>query len=151
MSKKVIDFTARRNEKVEQKRRNIERVVLNDILGCYSVIDDSGSHYPVKLIDVSGDGCLFEIPERDNSPQYFKKNKEIALRFYFTESTFLPIVANIKHMSEHRENNKDYVRIGCEFDKSLPSFAAMEKFVEFLYKFAEFSSQDKGDLKVYFL
>ncbi|MBL7666255.1 MAG: PilZ domain-containing protein [Bacteriovoracaceae bacterium] len=152
MAKKVIDFNEERKRKVEQKRRNIERVVLNDIMGCYSVVDKAGTNYPLKLIDISHNGCLVEIPASDNKNHFFEVDKEITLRFYFTESTFLSVIADIKHMAPTQElGQQKALRIGCEFDKTQPSFVAMEKFIEFLYKFAEFSSNDTGDSKVYFL
>lgn len=60
--KKVVDFNAKRKESIEQKRRTFERVVFQEFLGVYSVVDDQGSGYPIKLVDISGDGCQFQLP-----------------------------------------------------------------------------------------
>jgi hypothetical protein len=148
---KVINFKKKREESIEKKRRNIERVVLNDILGAYSVIDKQGTSYPIQLVDISYDGCLFQIPIRDNKPKYFNPGKEISLRLYLTDSTYLPVVGHVRHLNEHEEQGNKYMRIGCEFNKEMPSFDALNSFIEFLYKFAEFSQEDKGDTKVYYL
>lgn len=148
---KVIDFKQKKDENTEKRKQSIERLVLNDMIGCSTVIDNLGTNYPVKLIDISHDGCLLQVPERDKKSNFFEVGKELTLRFYFTESSYIPVTVTMKHEAEHDEAGKHYLRLGCEFDKSTTSFKAMEKFIEFLYQFAELSVIDKGDHKVYFL
>ena len=86
------------------------------------------------------------------SLSYFKVEKEVTLRVYFTTDDFLPVVVSLKYANEYVDQKGDaYMRFGGEFDKSLPSFEAFSQFIEFIYKFAEFSCVDKGESKVYFL
>jgi len=58
----------------------------------------------------------------------------------------------VKHITEYIDERGDaFVRFGGIFDKSIPSFKAFEPFIDFIFKFAEFSCIDKGESKVYFL
>ena len=150
--KKVFDFSEKRKQSIEQKRRSFERVVFQEFLGVYSVIDDHGTGFPIKLVDISGDGCLLQIPFSAKAKNQFKAGEEVTLKLYFSKGTFLPAVVQIRHASEYIDQQGDaYLRLGGEFDKSLPSFTALNSFIEFIYKYAEFSCLDKGEGKVFFL
>lgn len=149
---KVIDFQTKRKDSIEKRKRAFERVLFSEFLGSYAEIDENGTKYDVGLVDISRDGCLFQIPFTDNARIHFGPDQEVMIRVYFTSDDFLPVVVNIKHASEYvDEYGMAYMRFGGEFDKSLPSFSAFEPFIEFIYKFAEFSCVDKGESKVYFL
>lgn len=149
---KVIDFQEKRKDSIEKRKRAFERVLFSEFLGSYAEIDENGTKYDVKLIDISRDGCQFQIPFTTNIKSYFTADKEVSLRVYFTTDDFLPVVVNLRHANEYvDEKGTAYMRFGGEFDKSLPSFEAFSQFIEFIYKFAEFSCVDKGESKVYFL
>ncbi len=150
--KKVFDFGEKRKQSIEQKRRQFERVVFQEFLGVYSVIDDHGTGYPIKLVDISADGCLLQIPFSVKAKNQFKSGEEVTLKLYFSKGTYLPAVVQIRHAQEYIDKDGDaYLRLGGEFDKSLPSFGALSSFIEFIYKYAEFSCVDKGEGKVFFL
>lgn len=149
---KLLNFNQKRKESIEAKKRNFERVLFQDFLGAYTVIDEYGSNYPVSLVDVSRDGCMFQVPWNPKNHQKFKEGNDITLRVYFTKGSFIPVVVNIRHSNEWVDGNGNvFMRYGGEFDKSLPSFKAWENFVEFIYSYAEFSCVDRGENKVYFL
>jgi hypothetical protein len=147
----LVDFGSKRKKNVEQKKRQFERVLLNNFLGCYSVLDQNGTIYPVSLVDISQDGCMFQVPHTKNGDNMFKAETEITLRLYFTKDSYIPAVVKIKYGHEHFEKGTEFVRYGCQFDQSVPSFSALKSFVEFISHFAEYSCVDKGDAKVYFL
>ena len=152
MADSVLDFTEKRKENIEKKRRQFERVLFNNFLGAYTVVDQGGSIYPVSLVDISRDGCLFQVPWNIEKDTKFEKDHELTMRIYFTKESFIPVVMNIKYSREFvDEDGLVYMQYGSEFDSSMPSFQAIESFIEFMYKFAEHSSQDKGSRKVYFL
>lgn len=151
MTDKVLDFKLKREEIIEKKRRNFERIVFENFLGAYTVINQNGSIYPVTLVDISREGCLFQVPWNVKKDKKFDKTEEITMRLYFSNKSYIPVVINIKYGKEHLEDGETYMRYGCEFDQSYPSFQALEHFVNFLYSFAEHSAVDKGDEKVYFL
>ncbi|MBT7608801.1 MAG: PilZ domain-containing protein [Bacteriovoracaceae bacterium] len=151
MTDKVLDFNEKRMASIEQKRRSFERVLFQNFLGAYSTIDQDGVLYPVSLIDVSRDGCLFQVPWDLNNDKKFEDDKEMTMRMYFTKSSFIPAVLNVKYGKEFIDKDgQTYMHYGCEFDKSMPSFEALKNFIEFVYSFAEHSAIDRGDVKSYF-
>jgi PilZ domain len=150
--KKIVDFSEKRKKTIEQKRRSFERVVFQEFLGVYSVLDDQGSSYPVKLVDISSEGCQFQIPFSPKARNQYKTNTDLTLKFYFTKGTYLPCLVKLRHVEEYIDKDGEaYLRIGGEFDTALPSFKALSKFIDFIYQYAEFSCVDKGETKVFFL
>ena len=150
--KKVFDFGEKRRQSIEQKRRTFERVMFEEFLGVEAVIDDNGTGYPVKLLDVSKDGLLFQIPYGPKEKAFFKTDSDFTLKLFFTKGTYLNVVVKVRHTKEHVDQRGDvYWRCGGEFDKTLPSFKAVESFIDFIYQYAEFSCQDNVAHKVYFL
>lgn len=147
---KVLDFNKKKAETVEQKRRAFNRVVFQNFLGAYSVISDNGAIYPVTMVDIAGDGCAFQVPFKKGD-KTMASGTEVNMRMYFTDSSYIPVIMNIRHGKEVRgTDGLTYMQYGCEFDKSHSSFEAMQSFIDFIYKFAEHSAIDKGDTKVYF-
>jgi hypothetical protein len=150
--KKVVDFNKKRQENIEQKRRTFERVVFQEFLGVYTVVDDQGTSFPIKLLDVSKDGLQFQLPFSLKAKNQFKSGTEVTLKLFFTKGSYIPAVVTVRHASEYIDQQGDaWLRLGGEFDTSLPSFKALSHFIEFIYQYAEFSCLDKGEGKVYFL
>jgi PilZ domain len=150
--KKVFDFNEKRLKSIEQKRRSFERVVFQEFLGVETILDDQGAGLPVKFIDISSVGCLFQLPFSAKAKNTFKTGSEQTLKLFFTKGTYLPAVVTVKHIAEYVDKDGDaWLRVGCEFDQSLPSFKALSSFIEFIYQYAEFSRADRGESKVYFL
>lgn len=150
--KKVVDFSEKRKQSIEQKRRTFERVVFQDFLGVETVIDDQGSGFAVNLVDISKDGCQFQVPFTMKAKNQFKAGTEVTLKLFFTKGTYIPAVVTVRHASEYVDQKGDaWLRLGGEFDTSLPSFKALSSFINFIYQYAEFSCVDKGESKVFFL
>jgi hypothetical protein len=148
---KVLDFNKKKAETIEQKRRAFNRVVFQNFLGAYSVIDTNGSIYPVTMVDIAGDGCSFQIPWNAKTDQMLPLDYEVNMRMYFTEHSYIPVTMNVRQSRTAESNDGTMCMLyGCEFDKSAPSFDALQSFIDFIYKFAEHSVIDKGDTKVYF-
>ena len=150
--KKIFSFEEKRKQSIESKRRQFERVMFDEFLGVYSVIDDDGTSYPIKLVDISKEGCLFQVPMSKNAHKQFKSGVDLTLKIYFTKHSYIPAVVKIKHTQEYVDsNNNAFLRCGSVFDTSLPSFEALSQFIKFIYQYAEFSCVDKGEKKTYFL
>lgn len=150
--KKVVDFNEKRKQSIEQKRRTFERVVFQEFLGVYTVIDDHGAGYPIKLLDISSTGCQFQVPFSLKAKNQFKDGEEVTLKLFFTKGTYLPAVVTVRHATEYIDKDGDaWLRLGGEFDTNLPSFKALASFIDFIYQYAEFSCVDKGESKVFFL
>lgn len=152
MSNDVINFSEKRKQSIEKKRRTFERVMFENFLGCYSVIDNNGSIYSIDIIDISETGLLFQVPWNENNDKKFEKDKDLTLRLYFTKESYLPAFVTVKYGTEFVDDRgNSFMRYGCEFDQNNQTFQALEAFIQFIYKFAEHSSIDKGDNRVYFL
>lgn len=152
MTDKVLDFVGKRKENIEQKRRSFERVLFQNFLGAYTVIDQDGTNYPVDLIDISHDGCQFQVPWNAKKDAVLPEGHEVTLRVYFTQSSYIPVSVEIKRSQEQvSTDGRVFMQYGCQFDKTTTSFEAMQSFIDFMYKFSEFSCIDKGDQRVYFL
>lgn len=150
---KVLNFAEKRKQNVEKKRRSFERIMFQNLMGIYSAIEGKNAISAIELIDISKEGCLIQIPwtPMSRSESAWKNGDEIKLRLYFTKDSFLPAITNVKRVQEYVEKGQSYLRYGLEFDKTVKTFEALKAFVDFLYKYAEFSSDDHGDEKVYFL
>lgn len=153
MTDEVINFTKKRNESIEQKRREFERIVFQNFLGVYSVIDHNGEQtIASELVDISEKGCLFQVPclndKNLNTIKILKSKSTMDLRIYFTAKSFLLIAVTVKYCKEFLDDDGvTYYKFGCEFDKSSSSFEALDSFIKFIYKFAEHSSTDRSDMK----
>jgi hypothetical protein len=150
--KKVVDFNEKRKQSIEQKRRSFERVVFQEFLGVETVIDDQGAGFQVKLLDISGEGCQFQVPFTMKAKNQFKSDTEVTMKLFFTKGTYIPAVVTVRHASEYIDQDGNaWLRLGGEFDTSLPSFKALASFINFIYQYAEYSCLDRGESKVYFL
>jgi hypothetical protein len=82
----------------------------------------------------------------------FKSDTEVTMKLFFTKGTYIPAVVTVRHASEYIDQDGNaWLRLGGEFDTSLPSFKALASFINFIYQYAEYSCLDRGESKVYFL
>ena len=147
---KVVDFNQAREQRLEEKRRKTERVFFKNFISVYSVVDKSKMH-PVELIDVSEEGCSFQVPYNLKKPiPWPQQSSDLPLRMYFSQDSFLEIIVHIKNSSPIYENETSYVRFGCAVDKSLTSYPAYQQFVRFLKLYAEHCRKDNGEMSVFF-
>jgi hypothetical protein len=150
--KKVIDFTKFRKKNVEQKRRQYERIFFEEFVGCYSVVDQNGSIFPIKVVDLSKTGCRIEVSDHLHNDEFFTIGSELNIRLYFTKNSYLALAGQlVRREVVHRPGKDALLHFGLEFDTSLPSYKGLSAFMEFVDQFAEYSNVDKGSNKVYFL
>ena len=147
--KQVINFSEVRAHKLEEKRQTTERIFFKHLLSVYSVTGDK-TMLPIELIDVSEDGCSFQVAHDPMNP-WPNDVKDIPLRIYFSQDTYLEIRAKIQNSSPSIENNRRFVRFGCVVDKNTQSYAAFQQFVRFLRLYSEHAHKDMGDLTVFYL
>ena len=138
---KVVQFSKAREEKQQEMRREYERVLFNRILGCYTVIEKLGLK-AVEMVDVSRAGCNFRTMADDGN---FDLEEELDFRFYFSNTTFIPMKITVKRVNKVTENGATYFEHGCVFDKALSTYPTIEKFVEFVNLYATSAKEDKGD------
>ncbi len=148
-SQQVIDFSEVRAHKLEEKRRSTERIFFKHLLSVYSVVGNT-KMCPIEFIEVSEDGCSFQIPYDAENP-WPKDAADIPLRIYFSQDTFLEIRVKVQNSRPSIENNRRYVRYGCSVDKSLSTYPAFQQFVRFLKMYSEHAHKDAGDVTIFYL
>lgn len=147
--KRVVDFNEARAQKLEEKRRKNERILFKNMLGMYCVTEDDKIR-AIDLIDVSETGLSFQIPFDPEKP-WPRDAKDVGLRLYFTQDTYLPIRVQILNSRAVIDQGVRYVRYGCSLDSSLSSFAAFAQFVGFVKSYSEHAHRDLGDVTLFYL
>ncbi len=152
MAGKILDFVQKRKDLIEEKRQGFERIMFKNILGAYAVLEDKGDIFPINLVDISYNGCGFELPFSAKARKKFEKGASLKVRMYFTKNSFILTIVKVMYATEIIDlNKKKMIRLGCEFDKSISSYSALNSFIDFLYKFAKLSTHDEGTSKTFFI
>lgn len=149
LEKRVVDFSEVRAQKLDEKRRKTERIFFKHLLSVYSVVGQSQMR-PIELIDVSADGCSFQVPYDSEKP-WPTDAKEMPLRLYFSQDTYLEIHVTIQNARPAIERNASFMRYGCTVDKTTAAYAAFQQFVKFLELYSEHAHKDLGDVSVFYL
>jgi hypothetical protein len=143
----VIDFKSVRDEKLEERRREYERIVFKSVLGVYSVMEQKGLH-AIELLDVSEGGLSFQVPEK--SDLQVTEGETLNLRLYISTDTFINVDVKVVRSFTSIEEGRPMHRYGCLIDKSLASYSAVYHFVQFITKCAEHGHKDDRHLKVFY-
>lgn len=142
----IIDLNDYRKNKSEQRRREYERVLFNRILGVYSFAEKTGLQH-VEILDISYSGIKF----RETQPEVaLKVDQKVALRFYFTPSSYLRLIVNVKRLTPFNEDDREGLEYGCELDKSTRSYDVIRGLISFMYKYAEIACQDQNPPMIWF-
>jgi len=142
----IIDLAEFRKNKSEERRREYERVLFNRILGVYSFAEKTGLHH-VEVIDMSYSGIKF----REEKPEHpLKADQKIALRFYFTPSSYLRLVVEVKRVIPYKEEDKEGLEYGCQLDKNTKSYNVIKQLIAFMYSYSEIACQDHNPPMIWF-
>jgi len=144
-SNSVIDIQQVREKRNRDKKRRAERVFFKNLLSVYSITDNF-KLIPIELIEVSEDGCSFQVEYRSDNP-WPKKTDEIPIRFYFSSDTFLEVQVKISNSSPSIDQSVRMTRYGCLLDQKSRSYPAYQQFVRFLRMYAEHSCQEASSRK----
>ena len=143
---KIVDLENYRKTKSEERRREYERVLFNRILGVYSFAEKTGLHH-VDVIDISFSGIMFR-EEKPETP--LKVEQKIALRFYFTPSSYLRLVVEVKRVKPFQEEDREGLEYGCELDKNTKSYDVIRQLIGFMYAYSEIACQDPSPPMIWF-
>ena len=153
MSDQVVDFVAKREQKMEEKRKNAERVFFKNLLSVYCVVGQTKMH-PVEMIEVSENGCSFQV-QMDTGASVkgtgLEQGSDVPLRLYFSQDTFICVNFKVMNMRQSIESGKRYVRFGCAVDSDISTYEAYVQFVRFLKAYSTAATQDRGDVSVFYL
>jgi len=143
---KIIDLGNYRKNKSEERRREYERVLFNRVLGVYSFAEKAGLHH-IEVVDVSFSGVRFR-EDRPEAP--LKMGQKVPLRFYFTPSSFLRVVVDIKRVIPFKDEDRQGLEYGCEMDKGTKSYEVIRQLITFMHKYSEIASQDSNPPMLWF-
>jgi hypothetical protein len=146
----VVDFGEARAQKLDEKRRKTERIFFQKLLSVYTVVDQ-GKMLPIDMIEVSEEGCSFQVPFDPNHPWPKTALENIAIRLYFSQDTYIPVHLKIQNSRPYIENGARFVRFGCSVDQTLSSYPAYQQFVRFLKMYSEHAHKDSGNVTLFYL
>ncbi|MCO5143826.1 MAG: PilZ domain-containing protein [Oligoflexia bacterium] len=146
-NQRVISLSSVRKEKIEEKRRDYERVVFKSNFGVFTYHEESGLN-AIEVLDISEGGLQFQTPER--SALKLDVGQIIPIRFYFATDHYITIDVKVVRSFIALENGTAVHRYGCLLDKGMASYAAIFHFVQFITKCAEHGHKDEEHLKVYY-
>jgi hypothetical protein len=142
----VVALDQYRKNKNEERKREYERILFNRILGVYSFAEKTGLKH-IEVADISYTGIKFREEKPENPLQVGSK---IALRFYFTPTSYLRLVVETKRVTPFEEKDRQGLEYGCEIDKDTKSYQVIQQLISFMYKYAEVACHDENPPMVWF-
>lgn len=146
-TERVINLSSVRQEKIEEKRREYERVVFRSNFGVFIFNEQTGLD-AVEIVDISEGGMQFQTPEK--SHLRLQTGDTVPVRLYFSTDHFISIDVKVVRSFTALENGDAVHRYGCLMDKGMASYAAIYHFVQFITKCAEHGHKDEQHLKVFY-
>ena len=149
----VIDFAEVREKKLEEKRRTNERVFFKNMLGMYCVVGQENQVQrmrKIEIIDVSEKGLSFQVTF-DPSDPWPSSDKDMPIRMYFSQDSYLPLHLKIQNSRPGIENGVRVIRYGCTVDTGVTTYECYQQFVRFLKLYAEHSHQDTGSITHFYV
>ncbi len=146
-SHQVVDFGKAREQKLEEKRRNTERLFFTQLLGIYGVTDQE-KMLPIDLVDMSMEGIAFKVTEQAALP---KEMKSFVVRLYFSQESYLPVNVTVQNTRPYIEEGIRYIRYGTLVDPTHSAYEAYMNFVRFLKSYSTHAHRDMGDVTLFYV
>jgi len=146
--KNVVNFDEMRSKKLDEKRRQNERTLFKQLLSVYTVAGDDMR--PIEFVDVSEDGFSFRTPFDKNNP-WPQNLDEFVVRMYFSQDTYLPVVAKVQNSSHLIDDGVRYIRVGCSVDNTTRSYAAYQQFVKFMHAYTVQAHHHDGSTTLFYV
>lgn len=138
----VIDMTEKRNEILNEERRQVKRTILSEFVGAFVLIPQKGL-FKVNLYDISENGLAFDV---EAEAGHFALGEEVAMRVYLNQQTYFPFVIRIQNVRAIEE--EDTFRHGANFLKGTMNEEALHHFVKFIETVSASLQSDGGDIMV---
>ncbi|MBI4402528.1 MAG: PilZ domain-containing protein [Deltaproteobacteria bacterium] len=143
---RIISLDDYRRNKTEEKRRQYERVLFNRILGVYSFVEKNGLQH-IEVMDISRSGLKF----REQMPEHpLPVGQKMALRFYFTPSSYLRVIIEVKRANRFSDDERTGFEYGCALDTNTRSYEAIKTLISFMYKYSEIACKDQSPPMIWF-
>ncbi len=138
----VVDMTERRQEIINQERREVRRTILTGFIGAFVVVPNKGL-LRVDVYDISENGIAFDL---DRAIGQFKRGEEVAMRVYMNQNTYFPFVATVQNVRVLEGDSAS--RHGLNFVKGTVNDEALYHFVKFIETVSASLEKDSGDVMV---
>lgn len=138
----VVDMTERRNEILQQERRQVRRTILSEFIGACVVLPKKGL-MKVMLYDISESGIAFDTT---GDAGHFKGGEELAMRVYLNHQTYFPFVVKITNVRGLVDEGT--YRHGANFMMGTVNEQALHHFVKFIETVSASLQRDSGDVMV---
>jgi len=146
-NQKVVALSEVRKEKIEEKRREYERVVFRSNFGVYTYHGESGLT-AIEVVDISQGGMQFQTPEK--SSLNLEVGSIVPVRLYFATDHYISIDVKVVRSFTAIEDGRAVHRYGCLMDTKMASYSAIYHFVHFIEKCAEHGHKDDQHHKVFY-
>ncbi len=146
-NEKVINLSSVRQEIIEEKRRDYERVVFRSSFGVFTYNEETGLN-AIEILDISEGGMQFQTPEK--SSLSLSVGDVVPVRLYFATDHYISVDVKVVRSYTAIENGSAVHRYGCLMDKTMASYGAIFHFVQFIAKCAEHGHKDDRHLKVFY-
>jgi len=145
----IVDMTKRREEILNEERREVRRTILTGFIGAFIVVPQpvgsksKGGLLKVEVYDISEDGISFDV---DAEYGHFKKGEEFAMRVYLSQNTYFPFTMSIQNV--RRLDGDGAYRHGASFSRGGVNDEALHHFVKFIETVSASLERDTGDIMV---
>jgi PilZ domain len=145
----IVDMTKRREEILNEERREVRRTILTGFIGAFVVVPQpvgsksKGGLLKVEIYDISAEGISFDV-----DPEYgqFKKGEEFAMRVYLSHNAYFPFSINVQNI--RRLEGDGAYRHGASFARGTVNDEALHHFVKFIETVSASLERDTGDIMV---
>ncbi len=138
----LLDITEKRDEIIQQERRQVKRTILTEFISAHVVVPKRGLN-KVAIHDISDEGIAFDLELDDGQ---FKKNEELAMRIYLNATTYFPFFVKVKNC--RFIDDEGVYRVGSQFDKGSFNSEALSHFIKFIETVSANLKNDSGDIMV---
>ena len=138
----ILDMKERREEMIQQERRQVKRTILTEFLGAFMVVPQKGLQ-KITLYDVSENGLSFDTEEENG---HLDLGDQVAMRVYLNKYTYFPFVVTVSNMRFVEEEG--VYRHGVSFVKGTINDVALHHFVKFIENISASLRRDGGDILV---
>ena len=143
----VVNLSSVRQEKIEEKRRQYERVVFQSSFGVFTYSEAVGLN-AIEVVDISEGGIQFQTPQR--STLKLEAGDVIPVRLYFAADHYISIEVKVVRSFTAVEDGRAVHRYGCLMDKTMATYGAFFHFVQFIQKCAETGHRDDKNHKIFY-
>ena len=135
----IVDFNGYKKTRDQKKKREYERILFQRLFGVCSFVEQS-KLVQIDILDISYSGIRFRELALSDFP--VTSGTKVGMRFYFTPTSFIRLIAEIKRYEVTTQESKRYFEYGCEINKDTKSYDVIHSLVSFMHKYSQVATPD---------